>query len=90
MTSAGLQHVKLERNVDVVQVRLVCGQEVDAVANALARADSNVERVHNGLLEVLLHRRLSHRTQIDAVEAVLVPEARLVELLRVQSLVCRE
>jgi hypothetical protein len=47
--------------------------EVYNVPDGLGGANSNIKCINNGLAKVLLHSGRSQTTQVDSVEALLVP-----------------
>ncbi len=69
-----LQHYELERNLDLVEVKLGGGSKVDCVLDGLGEADPDVERVHDGLAEVLLQCRLPQTPEVNPMEVMLLPE----------------
>ena len=84
---AALRDVVLQRDLHLVQVLLGGREKVDGVLLSLGEADTDVERVDDGLTEVLGERGVPQRRQVDAVEVVLVPEVDLVDLLHVEGFV---
>lgn len=75
-----LRDDKLERNIDGVEVILVCLQKVHRVLVRLGDADANVKGVHHGLVKVLLQSGIPKGRQIDAVKVLLIPKVGLGQL----------
>merc|ERR1719220_1939381 len=81
------EHVELKRDLNSVKVGLMCSLEVDHVSLSLGGADVDVECVYNGLAEILVHRRVTKRGEVDSVEIFLVPKVNLVKLFHVQGFI---
>lgn len=51
------------------------GMKIYNVSDGFGSANSNIKGINNGLSKILFHCSTSQATQIDTVEALLVPES---------------
>lgn len=70
-----------------MQIAFIVFQEVTDVSYRLGHANSNIECIYDWLAEILLHCFLMQHRQVDSMERRLIPEVRLIVLLRVERLV---